>query len=297
MAGRRCFVQFPHPGQEHSPVSGRNWLKTSSPHMRKFMQFRGDWIERDGTTRRDDCLRAWGEWEAESELIRKFTVGREPHHPHNLWKPYWEPKHSYRCLRNTDPFIFGDCFLYSNCGQPVVSKRGLKHLGKGSVITFGSKVEREAKWALDTVFVVRDSLLYDPLDARRALAGKVPLAFLAVTGGPLTDDPKLRELADKGNRQEFRLYRGATPKDRVCGMYSFFPAIQASSNCSFARPIVGLPEQFFTYNCQAPKGIGQHLPERTLNELRLLWDLLVAQVRCAGLVLGTRAEIPPRRDS
>ena len=160
------------------------------------------------------------------------------------------------------------------------------------MIAFGSKVKHEPKWALDTVLVVRDSFPYDPLDPRKALEGKVPDAFLNVTGGPLTDDPKVKGLADNREAQEFRLYRGATPNNPVCGMYSFFPAVTASSDSGFPRPpIVGI-EQINPRNWRTPKGHGQ---ERTLNELSRLWDLLVAQVRKADLVLGTRAELPEPR--
>lgn len=303
MADKRCFVQFPHPGDEHKPDGDgkigwnktHRWNKTrrkysANPHKRKFMQFCGEWIDKDDDKHCSD-LRAWGEWEPESECMLEFhsTVGG-PHHPNYLWKPYWIPRNTYRCLHNTDPFIFGDRFLYSNCGQLPRSKRGLKHLDVGSVIAFGSKVKREPKWALDTVLVVRDSLPYDPLDPRKALEGKVPEAFLNVTGGPLTEDPKLKELADEGKAPEFRLYRGATPNDPVDGMFSFFPAIPADSESCFSRPVVTLDDKFFTANnFRVPKGT-RHC--RKSDELRCIWDSLVAQVRRDDLVLGTRAEMP-----
>lgn len=300
MDDKCCFVQFPHPGGEHKPDrNGKiGWNKTlrngrANPHKRKFMQFRGDWTDENGNTYPDN-LRAWGEWEPESKLILEFNTNSGPHHPSRLWKPYWIPKDTYRCLHNTDPFIFGECFLYSNCGQLPRNKRGLKHLAPGSVIAFGSKVNSEPEWALDTVFVVRDSFAYDPLNPRDALEGKVPEAFLSVTGGPLTEDPKLKELADNGKAQEFRLYRGATPKNPVCGMHSFFPAIPASSNSGFRRPpIVGI-ERINPGNWRTPKGQGKEL---ALKDLRRLWDSLAARVWKADLVLGTRAEIPPKRNS
>ena len=229
MADKRCFVQFPHPGDEHKPDGDGKigWNKTHrnnrvNPHKRKFMQFPGKWIDEDGNTH-CGSLRAWGEWEPESECIPEFDPkDGGPHHPNYLWKPYWVPTDNHRCLHNTDPFIFGDCFLYSNCGQKPGSMHGLKRLNQGSVIAFGSKVKGEQKWALDTVIVVRDSFPYDPLDPRKKLEGKVPDEFLEVTGGPLTEDPKLKNLAENREALEFRLYRGATPNDPVCGMYSFW---------------------------------------------------------------------------
>ena len=43
---------------------------------------------------------------------------------------------------------------------------------------------------------------------------------------------------------------------------------------------------------RTPRGLGR---DRTPDELRAAWDLLVAQVRDEGLVLGTFAELPEQR--
>ena len=215
-----------------------------------------------------------------------------PHAPRHLWRAYWIPRNTYRGLHNTDPFIFGERFLYSNCGQAAPSKAGLKRLGEGSVIAFGSgkMVGGKRKWVLDTVLVVKDSIAFDPLDPRGALAGNVPDAFLSVTGGPLTEDPKLARKPVEGG---FRLYSGATPDDPVCGMYSFFPASPASDESCFARPVVSLDgDHFNPRSWQTPKGTGRDLPT---DELRQLWESLVEQVRGAELVLGTYAQLPERR--
>ena len=59
-------------------------------------------------------------------------------------------------LHNTDPFIFGDRFLYSNCKQATSTR--LRSLGRGSVIAFGSHTAR--RWVLDTVMVVAGSVDY-----------------------------------------------------------------------------------------------------------------------------------------
>ena len=305
MADKPCFVQFPHPGGEHKPDSHNaiGWNKTrrnnkANPHKRKFMQFRGKWIDEDGNPHSGN-LRAWGEWEPESEIITKFDPkdgGR--HHPAYLWKPYWVPRNTYRCLHNTDPFIFGDCFLYSNCGQSAESRKALKQLGQGSVIAFGSgkEIDGQRKWVLDTVLVVKDSFPYDPLGPIKALGGKVPDEFLAVTGGPLVAwAEELRKgsasAACAPTSERLRLYRGATPQHRVDGMFSFFPAIPADGGSCFPRPVVSLDddEYFNSSNWQAPKGAGRNLCPDTI---RNLWGSLVTQVRKDGLVLGTRADMP-----
>ena len=291
MVDKRCFVQFSHPGTEHSPKSGSDWHKSKYGHRRKFLQLHGKWIEEEGT-KKSGLLWAWGEWEPESDLIPEFNPSKDDScYPRNLWDPYYvtEDKASYTNLHNTDPFIFGDCFLYSNCGQLPRSKRGLKHLEQGSVIAFGSKVKRKLEWALDTVFVVRDSIPYDPRDPRKALEDKVPEPFLSVTGGPLAAN---EDLLDNPDAREFRLYLGATPDDPVCGMYSFFPAVPAGGHPGFPRPpVVGI-EHINPRNWRTPKGHGQ---DRSLNELHGLWSSLVGQVRDAGLVLGTHAALPSER--
>ena len=168
------FVQFSHPGREHEPdpSGGKAWNTLNSQHARKFMEFGGKWIEDDGSARSDN-LRAWGEWEAESDLVCELS---QPHqysqYPRYLWHPYYVPKDNYKWLHNTDPFIFGERFLYSNCKQQALS--GLRHLGRGSVIAFGSgkKVGGERKWVLDTVLVVADSLTYSAPEARRVLGAR-----------------------------------------------------------------------------------------------------------------------------
>ena len=294
---KRCFVQFPHPGGEHKPDGSGNigWNKTHrnnrpNGHKRKFMQVRGGWIEEDGTKRSGD-LWAWGEWEPESDLIRKLDRPRSSrNHPRYLWQPYYVPRDDYGGLHNTDPFIFGDCFLYSNCRQGA--NPGLKRLGRGSVIAFGSckkGVGGEWRWWIDTVFVVAKSDLYPVSAAYRVLKDRRSDVFGIVTGGPLSDNHEASCATD----ERFRLYRGATADDPVGGMFSFFPARPAGGGAGFPRPVIDLPREYFNPRvCMAPKGVSCG---RCRDELHSIWTDLVAQVRQAGLVLGTHAEVPPRR--
>ncbi len=287
MANTRCFVQFPHPGRECEPDSSERkcWSRISNNHCRKFLEFRGQWIDGDNIGR-CGSLRAWGEWEAESDLLcRLATPCRHSLYPRYLWHPYYVPKDNYRWLHNTDPFVFGDKFLYSNCRQKKNS--GLTRLGCGSVIVFGSgkKVAGEWKWLLDTVLVVADSFEYYAPVACRMLVDTVPEQFLSVTAGPIADNQKT----------PLRIYKGATPDDPVDGMFSFFPAMAAHGEVGFPRPPIELPIEFLnSRNCRAPKGLGR---ERTIEELRTLWDSVVFQVRQAGLLLGTYASLPERRNS
>lgn len=202
MDDKRCFVQFPHPGGEHRPDCGEHigWNLRyrngrANPHRRKFLEFPGEWTDSDGRCH-SDTLWAWGEWEAESTRIQSFSRPTDDRHsPRRLWRPYWILQPNHDGLHNTDPFIFGNRILYSNCGQNAESKRALRHLARGSVMAFGSGKKRDGEpfWVLDTILVVSDSCWYDPADPTQALAGKVSEGFLCVTGGPLKADGELHK--------------------------------------------------------------------------------------------------------
>lgn len=87
----------------------------------------------------------------QSQLLRRLRQPDELAHPACLWLPYYViPDDDCEGLHNTDPFIFGDQFLYSNCKQP--SSLRLRSLDRGSVIAFGSR--KAGRWLLDTVLVV-----------------------------------------------------------------------------------------------------------------------------------------------
>ena len=287
---KRCFVQFPHPGGEHKPDRNRHkeWHHLEKKHGRKFMQFPGKWIADDDSSHCGE-LWAWGEWEPESHLICKLEQPCDNRdYPRFLWHPYYVPKDNYGGLHNTDPFIFGERFLYSNCHQKEGS--GLTRLSEGSVIAFGSyKRSGGERWWIDTVFVVANSEPYRVSEADRMLKDRTSDVFGIVTGGPLSDN---RE-AGCGTDRLFRLYRGATPDDPVNGMFSFFPAYPAGGREGFPRPVIDLPSEHFNPACcRAPKGVSR---ERSRDQIRVIWKALIAQVRKVDLVLGTYAEMPPQR--
>ena len=305
MADSCCFVQFPHPGGEHrpGPSRGRSWNTLTAAHARKFMQLSGEWIDTDGSTASRD-LWAWGEWEPQSQLLRRLDGSQARGYPQYLWYPYYViPDGGYRGLHNTDPFIFGERFLYSNCKQPTSPR--LRSLDRGSVIAFGSS--KAGRWVLDTVFVVAGFVDYQQTAVRSTLAGSVPKTFLDVTGGPLaanSRDGKCGPALDErtgcgggrrsrnGSDTTLRLYWGATPHDPVHDMFSFFPAMPAGHAKGFPRPGIELPGRYFTESL--PRGHKQScgLAGETV---ALLWDSLAEQVDDAGLVLGTHAALPERR--
>ena len=304
MADSCCFVQFPHPGREAGPRVGKAWSTLAARHTRKFMQLRGEWIRADGRARSGE-LWAWGEWEPQSRLLHRLHQPDALAHPACLWLPYYAiPDDGCEGLHNTDPFIFGDRILYSNCRQPRSPR--LRSLARGSVIAFGS--HKAGRWLLDTVLVVADFVDYSPACARSDLAGLASVAFLDVTGRPLEDNsqdsactPAPKHLNRCGGRRAsrdrdttLRLYRGATPTRPVNGMFSFFPAMPAGGDVGFPRPSIELPEPHFKN-----KPLRKHKQSCDLSSKTVvrLWGSLVTQVCDAGLVLGTRAALPQRREA
>ena len=77
-------------------------------------------------------------------------------------------------------------------------------------------------------------------------------------------------------------------------MFSFFPAMPAGGDTGFPRPGVELPAPHFNIRLQRGHKQSCGLSGKTLVRL---WESLAEQVRDAGLVLGTRAALPPRHEA
>ncbi len=281
-----CFVQFMHPGPEHCPDDRcfKSWNRDL--HRRKFLVSPGRCI-RQGMVRNAELV-FWSEWEPESEVVCRIARAL-PQYPRYLYRPYYVVPDSYRGLQNTDPFVFGG-FFYGNCRQHKSGKpTRLCSLGRRSVILFGSSVS--GKFALDTVFVVRDSIPYDCTSA--LLKNLVPPGYVEVVLNPLCLSGRSHEGGcPPDNRAPYRLYTGATYTDRVDGMYSFFPCMPREERCErFKRPEVKIhlprfarPPVAYRLSCQVDK-----------KKLRELWQSVVGQVLEKGLWLGIEAQVPERR--
>ncbi len=279
------IVQFPHPGPEHDPrvprIPGRMGWNTNG-HKRKFMRSSGRYVDRN-----DVCSAAeltfWGEWEAPSDVVYEWTAS-EPL-PRFLHVPLWE-KPGPPNRQNTDPWVFGDCFLYGNCKQltSAGNPSALQGLTPGSIILFGSEVNGE--FVIDTVFVVKDSCPYMP--------SKPPC-----TEYPFRDDAfcfctieSLCEPSSPCAGDIFTLYRGATFDERINGMYSFVPCKRTdSARCRFARPPIELPGYVNPKSQQTPSGAGTK-DQRSAREAHDQWDKVRHQVLRADCLLGVWFQTP-----
>jgi hypothetical protein len=271
-------VQFPHPGGEHNPgnVPRQSW--NTGDHARKFLQSNGRYVAEDGSLG-DGALVFWGEWEAPSYVIKRW--GPKDFLPCFLHTPVWERPAAGRTRQNTDPWVFGDSFRFSNCRQltrkPMRKRTALQMLTPGSLVLFGS-TNKFGKFTIDTVFVVKDSCPFSP--------GKPPEtdeAFRICT---------VESLLATGNADDpFTLYRGATYEAPVNGMYSFVPCRRADADrARFPRPSISLSRDYVNPSSkQAPRGATN---PRSVADVREQWEDVRKQVLDAGCLLGVWFSTP-----
>ena len=233
------FVQFFHPGAEY-PVSlvglengEKNW-NTLERHYRSFMKAKGQYVLASGLSERQE-LNFWGEWEP-TAYVAKLPTGKTYGLPNWMFSPFLRVDKNGKLVKtsclpqncgsskdsnccspdcgclNTDPFVFGDYFLYSLCRQSRL--KVMKRLERGSVILMGTHFRKGGAPAfyLDTVFVVDEYRTYKTSSYKTDLEGFVPDLYFDLMG---FDAWKKEE--------EFVCYKGATYRNPVNGMYSFAP--------------------------------------------------------------------------
>lgn len=283
MRNRRLFVQFIHPGGEHRPDRDGHKEWNTGPHRRKFLTAPGRYLGA-GNLQSDELV-FWAEWEPQSRVIRTYhdpVAGG----PQFLFEPYYSPPTSWLSTwQNTDPFVFGDQFLYTGCLQHT--NRGatqLRYLDRGSIILFGSCRGRR-DFVIDTVFVVDRWIDHGRANQQsREVRGAV-----STTYGEVTLDPWYA-----GNvpaERSHRLYFGATPETPVDDMFSFFPCLTAhAAENGFARPSIRIDRRITQHLLQGKKLTPLDDPEGA----RELWAEVARQVEQQGLVLGVHAELPRR---
>ncbi len=108
-------VQFMHPGSEHNPrVADRMEWRVTDPHARKFVRSPGRYLDGNGEAYESELV-FWGEWEGPSDVVDRWD--RDGDLPRFLHEPIWGPPPTPGFRQNTDPWVFGDSFRYSNCKQ------------------------------------------------------------------------------------------------------------------------------------------------------------------------------------
>jgi hypothetical protein len=241
------IVQFFHPGGEHGFDKNcsndgsliKDWNNITIDHQRKFLLNEGSYIENG--ERHEGKLLFWGEWEPPSRVkelkLQSYCppYGKNPKYLHYPFLPpddqikVYQEKHYYQ---NTDPFVFGNNFIYGICRQKMKS---LRILEPGSLIIFGSRVN--FRFVIDTIFVVKTANPYFSLDdINKMNLGNYP-------------DVVTQFITDENDKVGLHigniLYTGATFDDQVHNMYSFVPAkVFYGEEIGFPRFF--MPDNFYT---------------------------------------------------
>lgn len=275
------IVIFYHPGSENvisADILSKGvfpWNKEA--HHRKFLEAEGAYVTNESNSPQTAKLRFWGEWEPCSH-VRKLQ-GKSPRYLHTPFVkrplpalPKTASTGNVRCgvkvgcgsnLQNTDPFVFAESFYYGICQQ--ITKKGnstgMQELEKGSIILFGSRVNKE--FALDIVFVVGDRRPYTTDNILSDLSSFVP-----------SDYPNLMQF---NKEHSLVCYKGANFLNPINGMYSFVPCrISDGGDTGFERPTIS-PCDF--QSCQlerimpdGPKNQGRKVTEVTIEDCQKVWN-------------------------
>ena len=281
--GQVFFVQFPHPGGEHHPP-GAAMPWNVGTHRRKFLLAPGRYLGPDDDVVQAAELALWAEWEPPSQIIARWPVRGQL--PRALHRPYWTYPVGAGLRQNTDPWVWGQRMLYSNCKQthgPAHRPTSMQRLTRGSVICFGSAIGSD--FCADTVLVIASAQPWTAAD--ETIGRRLGQAFRACTAGAIASGD------GSWARVGFTLFRGATFADPVEGMYSFVPAMPVRGDYPrFARPPIRLPGLINPASRQAAKG--SHRP-RPAPVVRDAWEAIRHQILTAGLVLAVQIATPHRR--
>jgi hypothetical protein len=280
---RLGVVQFQHPGPERI-VDSSGWTpwNTEERHRRKFIQVNGRYLTDQAAKEQTGSLTCWTEWEPPSQRLVKLPKKAEL--PQSVVCPVFPgPAPIEGKRQNTDPYIFGDRFLYTYCQQAGSSRWNsteLSHLSAGTLILFGSHLG--GRFVLDTAFVVSDWITHSRNTWRQEVSGAVSSVYEAVTLEPMYSDPIPAHV-------QFRLYRGATADDPINETFSFFPCLPTDGGTpiGFARPTIyldGIINPRLTQNRKTTE-----LDHAAIAEV---WSEVVRQVQAQGLMLGVAAEEP-----
>lgn len=271
-------------------------------HRRKFIKCRGKCINKSGEIK-EDSLMFWGEYESISNVYKINYTNNQvnkklPKYIHTpLYKDFDEYKlnpfftlegNKGEYLQNTDPYVFGEYFIYSNCHQGKF--KVLRDLSPGTIIIMGSHVE---EFCVDTILVIGEVLCKISKKNKKEILklkeeNKISPVFYNNTIKAIfncVNEDNDCAISD----EEFTIYKCATYNNPIEGMFSFFPCKKYKQNEGFAR--VTLKYE----NIINPKlAIGVKVSETSLKSNYKIWTSLKQQVLDdkQGLSLGIFAEDP-----
>jgi hypothetical protein len=293
---QRQIVELIHPGQEFCPGSrssadrviwddgkrlgGLRLWNNEKQHKRKFLLSKGKCRSSLYGQDFDRVLTFWGEWEPQSRF-RKLVDG--PGLPSYIHTPVFLEGSGGK--HNTDPFVFGTEFWFTNCQQPRYPF--LRALPVGSLIIFGTAYKRG--FALDTVFVVGERITPAQYHDHPAVC---PYLLRLVTLDHLN-------MAQRPENQGLVFYRGKRPADGK--PFSFVPcrlAENADIIQGHDRVILSYKEfdllwgkkSFFSQGCGRLNRGAQAVSEDAILKF---WKKIAVCCQTQQFLLGHSIEPPP----
>lgn len=282
------IIEFSHPGLQlifskrskrngiayrftNSNLGIRSWNKEWT-HYRKFIQNKGSYLRNLNFNPQMDELLFWGEWEPQSDFTITGLSGKLK--ANAIHKPFISM--SGVEIHNTDPFVFGADFYYSNCKQ---NRNNMNNLNAGDLIIFGT--EYDEGFALDTVFVVKNSVT-----AQTYLNN--PTSFPLILRQSTLDLNNLYR-----NNSSLKLYKGLmyNSKLKKDEIYSFFPC-KLKNQGKFERPLLN----FKKFNLQIP-GARTVLRDINYSSVSDFWHDLVKQITNQDYYLGIQTDMPPTKNN
>lgn len=254
-ARKNIVVHLPHPAAEHSVKLKEQdamifpWNRNQ--HRRKFICNKGKCLDSiNGEPNATDVdLYFWGEWEQPSKVSmiggcpKENAKRDQPTYMHqpivgtldddcdDMFVKYVSADNPNNGYQNTDPYVYGECFYYSCCRQTGK----MKQLQEGDIIIFYGGDEQNGKQVkIDTVFVVGGKRLEYGRDAKGIyvddLAGnryynddiKKNVAVSDTYLNGVLNAIWYGRGAKKNSYFHNVLYYGATQKNPVNGMFSYF---------------------------------------------------------------------------
>ena len=283
------IIQFFHSGKQYvitnpgiavaqyqffpnNPHSGLYYWNNQGFHRRKCLKSLGDYKPSlDAAPINGAQIVFWGEWEPHSVFHFVPDHADNGHHPRHIHEPFFSREREG--VQNTDPFVFGDRFLYSNCLQ---SKPLMQNVPNESLILFGSEIYSEdaINFVLDTVFVVQESI---PINRRTVQAIRERTSQIFV-------DAVLRTINLDANH---RLYFSAPWSENRQGYFSYVPCKQYQQGVVMLRPVIPIQE----FHLRRP-GAYQGVYKITCNDAQQYWLALTKFLLRHGYSLGIKTYLP-----
>lgn len=292
------IIQFSHPGKEidirpNSLQNGRSYIfntldsgfrfwNNKNGHKRKFLKQKGWYLENRGDTfdpnPKKGELFFWGEWEPQSKFkLTGNLYSSQPSMPQAVHEALFSNRGKGRY--NTDPFVFGEYFYYTNCKQKQKGKgKKMLNLPRLSIILFGSE-KNKSDFVVDTIFVCDKSETVSDYNKHPTQYPKILReATIDLHGG----------LANWHSLYQGKMYDFNTPyTTQEPYTFCFFPCMIDCDIKGFERPIIDWKK----FGLQKP-GAYTVLREIKYSSVTSFWNDIVYEIIKQGFSLGIKLEMP-----